>query len=181
MTRTRSLFLSLIAGFAGAVMFLQPVPAADALDTPATSADLAAAPAFKDTAGPVLAVAPPSIWTTVVLPGFVRIVSDPAFLGILGALLMYWLRQKNAARAAVVEKAVDAAFGIVEDLKKAGKLPAGVAKGEVALGKFHELLEAQGVTATGLEIQLAQAAWSAAHGTQAAPVVAPVAPVVPTP
>ncbi len=164
MTRTRSLFLSLLAGLSGAVMFLQPVPDAQAQDT---------------TAGPVLATAPPSAWSTVVLPRLVSFALDPMVWSLAAGLFMLWLRTKNAARAAQVEKAIDTAFGIVEDMKKAGKLPDGAAKADVALGKLHEILTTQGIKATDVEIELAKQAWSAAHGTQVAPPV--VAPAVPAP
>lgn len=123
-----------------------------------------------------MAQAAPSegLFHAVILPAILRVVLDPTFLGILAALVLLLVKQKFAARAQFVEDAADKVFGIVEDMKAKGALPAGMSKMEVALKQFHDILAIKGVKPTDAEIALAKAAWSAAHGESKAAAPAPV-------
>ena len=116
----------------------------------------------------------------------IRIVTNATFDGLLVATIVVVLRQhltgKALARLNFVTDCADKVFGIVEDMKAKGQLPAAADKAEVGAKVFSDLLAQKNVTATDAEIALAKAGWSAAHGeAKAAAAAAPVTNVTVAP
>lgn len=177
---TQNLIFSIVLGLLAALMllFTLSVRVAQGAEAPPVLvfADGLAgtAPAAVDKPAP--GAETPSVFATTILPALVRLFTDPTFDGIALGLLALFLRSRHSARADKVLAAIDAGFHIVEDLKAQNKLPAGTAKPVAALEQMNKILALQGVKPTDVEVQLAQAAWQALHGKQAADAPAPTQP-----